>query len=222
MQTSPFCSLAPFPEKKKPLFDLAIHSNWWRTKTWCSLWRAEMRTEHGEYQRLSVNGWGLWANCSAIQMEGKGEEAGIGSVTRQDWKGQQTVLLPSNKDVCSKPIDPLHAFLGRRQPVSLETLPALELGALPAAPSLPHKASQIASTSLPAFSSLPVSSLIHDHLTHHSRSVEMSPLLRNSLPAFFDNEFFLPLSSATLCTVLHIITPLSLVLLFTYLSLPLH
>ena len=73
-------------------------------------------------------------------------------VTGHDWKGQQTVLLPPNKDVCSKPIDPLRAFLGRRQPVSLESLPALELGALPAVPSLPHRASQSASTSLPAFS----------------------------------------------------------------------
>lgn len=74
MQTSPFCSsLAPFPEKKKPLFDLAIPLTGEEQKKLDAAYGEQMRTEHGEYQRLSVNELRALGKLQSIQMEGRGK-----------------------------------------------------------------------------------------------------------------------------------------------------
>lgn len=195
--------------KGKTIIWLGNPSNCWRTKTWCSLWRAEMRTEHG------INDWVSMAEGSgqtAVQFRWKGRG--------KSWDWWVTgVLLPPNKDVCSKPIDPLRAFLGRRQPVSLEPLPALELGALPAVPSLPHRASQSASTSLPAFS-FSASLLSHPWSFDPSFKVQLKCLLYwEILSQLSLIRSFSFLWVVQHCAQFYIITPLSLGLLFTHLSL---
>ena len=149
-QTSPFCSLAPFPEKEKPSFDLAIPLTGEEQK---------LDAAYGEQRWglsvVSISDWVSMAEGSGqttVQFRWKGRgKSWDWWVTGPDWKGQQTVLPHSNKDVCSKPIDPLHAFVDT--PANIIRISAcFGVGALPAAPSLPHRASQSASTSLPASS----------------------------------------------------------------------